>query len=410
MKILNFGSCNIDYVYSLEHIIKNGETLSSDDLKIFPGGKGLNQSIALSRAGAKVYHAGCIGSNGGILTDILLSNGVDTSYINNVNEMNGHAIIQVSREGDNSIFLYSGSNSMITKEQVDSVLSHFEKGDIILLQNEINNIEYIIDSAYRIGMCIVLNPSPISKNIFEIDFNRISYLILNEVEAKDISGYSEPEESLEYFKVNYPELKIVLTLGKHGCIYQDSESSYYHPVFETNAVDTTAAGDTFTGYFVAGISKGNILEDILKTASCASAITVSRHGAAPSIPTLAEVNAAKDVMKVKDVNRKQEKLRKAIDEYIDSNITEASLEGLSKALDYSVVYTGNIVKNVTGFTFMEYLQEKRLKISSRLLKETELSVGEIIKSVGYENESFFRKKFKLKYKCNPLEYRKNYMR
>ena len=141
MRILNFGSCNIDYVYSLEHIIRNGETLSSDDLKIFPGGKGLNQSIALSRAGVKTFHAGCVGSNGVLLTDILVTNGVDISYVNKVDEMNGHAIIQVSREGDNSIFLYSGSNNMISKEQVDDVLSNFDRGDIILLQNEINNLK-----------------------------------------------------------------------------------------------------------------------------------------------------------------------------------------------------------------------------------------------------------------------------
>ena len=299
IKILNFGSCNIDYVYTLPHIVKGGETLSSDRMNIFAGGKGLNQSIALARAGAGVYHAGCVGIDGGMLTDIMNENGVDISYIKTIDGKNGHAIIQVSGDGENSIFLYAGSNNMVSKEHIDSVLEDFGKGDIILLQNEINNLKYIVECAYKKGMCIILNPSPINDKIFEIDFGMISYIILNEVEAKDISGCDRPEDCLEFFSIKYPELRVMLTLGKNGCVYNDSKQQVRHPIFDAIVCDTTAAGDTFTGYFIAGLSRNEKIEDILRYASCASAIAVSRHGAAPSIPKIDEVTVALNTMKTK---------------------------------------------------------------------------------------------------------------
>lgn len=133
MKILNFGSCNIDYVYSLQHIVKIRETETTHTLETFPGGKGFNQSIAVSRAGAKIYHTGCVGNDSKMLTDILQKNGVDISYLKTVDTKNGHAVIQVSSKGENSIFLYPGSNEMITKEYVDTVLDKFDADDIIIL-------------------------------------------------------------------------------------------------------------------------------------------------------------------------------------------------------------------------------------------------------------------------------------
>lgn len=289
MKILNFGSCNIDYVYSLDHIVCPGETETDERLDVYPGGKGLNQSIAIARAGAEIYHAGCVGEDGEFLTEILKDSGVDITYIKRVKEKNGHAIIQVSKDGENSIFLHSGSNSMITEEHVDMVLEKFSNSDIILLQNEINNLEYIVKKAYVQGMQIILNPSPYNKEISKLDLNMISYLILNEGEAKEISGCNKVEDILGYFKTEYPELKIMLTLGKFGCVYQDKKQKVYHPIFNVETVDTTAAGDTFTGYFIAELASGSNYERILKIASCASAIAVSRKGAAPSIPSRAEV-------------------------------------------------------------------------------------------------------------------------
>ena len=405
MKFLNFGSCNVDYVYSMDHIVRVGETQASDKLNVFPGGKGLNQSIALARAGVKVCHAGCIGADGELLMDTLRESGVDVSYIRRVDEKNGHAIIQVSREGENSIFLYAGSNAMITEEYVDSVLADFGKGDYLILQNEINNIEYIIEKAHEREMFIVLNPSPINENILKLDFSKLSCIILNECEMTDISGCEDIDEGLAVMKNKYPDLMVMLTLGKNGCIYQYKEKRMFHPIFEAVAVDTTAAGDTFTGYFVAEHSSGKEIKDILKMASCASAITVSRHGAAPSIPERYEVISALESMKPKKSGIGVEQIKSKIIAYVDSNLASATLEGLATVLGYSPVYAGNITKKAMGMTFKKLLQEKRLLNAARMIKNTEKPIGDVIKSVGYENESYFRAMFREKYDLNPFEYR-----
>ena len=168
MKILNFGSCNVDYVYSMERIVAPGETLSASKMELFPGGKGLNQSVAVAKAGAHIYHAGVIGNDGDMLFDILEKNGVDTTYIKRVDSKNGHAIIQVDKSGENSIFVHKGTNGMITEEFVDYVIGSFEKGDIILLQNEINNLNYIIDKAFEKGLKIYFNPSPFNEQLLNI--------------------------------------------------------------------------------------------------------------------------------------------------------------------------------------------------------------------------------------------------
>ena len=289
MKILNFGSCNIDYVYELDHIVSVGETEATDGLKLFPGGKGLNQSIALSKAGVKVYHAGCVGNDGDFLLNILSENGVDVSYVRTVDAKNGHAIIQVSKSGENSIVLYAGSNHMITKEQVDAVIDDFSAGDILLLQNEINNFTYIVDRAFERGMSIILNPSPCSGDVVNVDMSKIFCIVLNEIEAQIMSGTVNYEEALDFFNSNYPKLNVMLTLGSEGAVYQCNGERFYQKCFEVEAVDTTAAGDTITGYFISGLVGGKTPEEILKISACASAISVSRHGAAPSIPSYDEV-------------------------------------------------------------------------------------------------------------------------
>ena len=289
MKILNFGSCNIDYVYLLDHIVASGETEETSGLNVFPGGKGLNQSIAIARAGKKVYHAGCIGEGGDFLVELLKNNGVDVSFVERVDSKTGHAIIQVGKNGDNSIFLYPGSNRMISNEHIDRVLAHFSAGDILLLQNEINGLDYIIKKAYKKGMSIFLNPSPCSVEIKSIDLNMISYLVLNELEIKEITGCSDFMCALQYLKENFPKLKVMLTLGKSGCVYQDEKGQSFCPAIKVQAVDTTGAGDTFTGYFISGISDGQEIEKTLKIATCAAAISVTSKGAATSIPYMREV-------------------------------------------------------------------------------------------------------------------------
>lgn len=289
MKILNFGSCNIDHVYSMDHIVAPGETQTAFKLEIFPGGKGLNQSIAAARAGACIYHAGCIGEDGELLSRILSENGVDLTYLRTTEEKNGHAVIQVGSDGENSIFLYPGSNEMITPEHIECTLNDFGKGDLLILQNETNALKELVEKAHERGMSILLNPAPFNEKITALDFSMLEYIILNETEAMGLSGTDEPETCLEFFKRTYPDLKVILTLGSNGCIYMEKGEKLYRSAYKVQAVDTTAAGDTFTGYFAAGLAEGLDMAEILKNASAASAITVSRMGAAPSVPTKAEV-------------------------------------------------------------------------------------------------------------------------
>ena len=406
MKILNFGSCNIDYVYSLDHIALPGETETVDKLKIFPGGKGLNQSIAISRAGQSVFHAGCVGTDGTFLVSLLEENRVDTSFIRTFDKKTGQAIIQVSKQGDNSILVYPGTNNRVSKEHIDSVLENFSAGDIILLQNEINNLDYVVEKAYEKRMRIVLNPSPYNEMVGSIDFNKISYLVINEIEAKSITGCDDPDHIIEYFKNNYKNLCVMLTLGSKGCIYSDGKEKIYHPIFKVDAVDTTAAGDTFTGYFVAGLVEGRRVYDILRFASCASAIAVSKMGAAVSIPLASEVESQLQQLRTDEGRNKKEILRRKIESYVSLNLADATLEGLAAEVGYSPVYMGVLVKQIYGDSFKKLLHEKRLGVASKMLLETEVSVGEVIKTVGYENESFFRKIFKEKYGQNPLNYKK----
>ena len=406
MKILNFGSCNIDYVYSLDHVVKVGETETTHKLETFPGGKGLNQSIAVARAGVKIYHAGCVGNDSEILTNILQENGVDISYLKTIDAKNGHAVIQVSSRGENSIFLYPGSNEMITTDFVDTVLDNFNTGDIILLQNEINNLDYIVKKAYQKGMCIILNPSPFNERISKINFSMLSYIVLNEVELSGISGCAELEEGLLYLKSKYPWLKVILTLGENGSVFVNGNQEFRQAAFKVDVVDTTAAGDTFMGYFVAELSMGTEYSRILKIASAASAVTVSRKGAAPSIPNRSEVLSLFDKLKENKTKSKQRLLYEKIETYIENNIKTANIKELSEVLGYSAIYTGNLVKRLTGTPFSKIVLSKRCKMAADMLLNTDLSIHEIINMVGYENESFFRKAFKKKYGITLLAYRK----
>lgn len=290
MKVLNFGSLNIDHVYSVGHIVVPGETISSSRIELFPGGKGLNQSVALSKAGVKVFHAGTVGEEGGeYLLNVLQKNGVDTSLIKMGSGQSGHAIIQVAESGQNSIILFGGTNRKNTREYVDDVLSHFGEGDIILLQNEINGIDYIIDRAYQKKMKIILNPSPMDGNLLKCDLGKVSMFILNEVEGEQITGKNDHDEIIDKMLNKYPDSRIVLTLGEEGSVYADSSEQIRQEAFSVSAVDTTAAGDTFTGYFIAGIVNGDPVSAALENASRASAIAVTRKGAAVSIPYFGEV-------------------------------------------------------------------------------------------------------------------------
>ena len=293
MKVLNFGSLNIDYVYDVEHFVKKGETISSSALNVFPGGKGLNQSIALAKAGAEVYHAGMIGEDGKFLAELLAEAGVNTDNILISKEVRtGNAIIQNDSSGDNCIILFGGANRAINRSYIDKVLEKFGEGDYIILQNEISELPYIISEADKKGMKIVLNPSPMDDIILkEADVSLVSCVLLNEVEAKALlcNNESEPEKLMELIVGKFPKAGVLITLGGDGSIYGKDKKIIKEAAVKTDVRDTTAAGDTFTGFFVTGLLSGEDMGEVLKRASMAASIAVSRKGAAISIPTLKEV-------------------------------------------------------------------------------------------------------------------------
>ena len=289
MKILNFGSLNLDLVYQIPHFVRAGETLSTTGFSRNVGGKGLNQSVALAKAGAEVYHAGMVGADGEMLRTFLSENGVDVRFVRTIDQPSGHAVIQVVPEGNNCIFLYGGANQCITSEFIQEALEPFGEGDFLVLQNEINAIDEIINAASEKGMQIVLNPSPIADNLAKLPLDKVSWFILNEIEGAELSGETEPDKILDKLTALYPHAKIVLTLGGDGSIYTDGKVRIPQQVYKVNAVDTTAAGDTFTGFFFAGMAAGVEPAEALKRASKASSISVTRPGAAASIPLLDEV-------------------------------------------------------------------------------------------------------------------------
>lgn len=293
MKILCFGSLNIDYTYSVDHFVGKGETLSSNDLQVFTGGKGLNQSIALAKAGAEVYHAGAIGEDGKFLLKAMNEAGVHTEYVSVLQEARtGNAIIQRDKCGDNCILLYGGTNQMITEEQVENVLEHFSAGDYLILQNEINQLPYIMKRAHEKNMVIVLNPSPINEKISELPLEDVDIFLLNEVEAGQILKVDSSVKHMELAEQllqRFPKSTVILTLGGEGSICINQDGTFVQPAYKVSVTDTTAAGDTFTGFFIGGLLRGATRQEAMKEASAASAIACSRPGAAPSIPTKEEV-------------------------------------------------------------------------------------------------------------------------
>lgn len=290
-KVLNIGSLNIDKTYHMERFVRPKETVKALGYEEFCGGKGLNQSIALARAGAEVYHAGAVGRDGGPLLDILRKSGVHTEHIRQLDMASGHAIIQVDAAGQNSIIVYGGSNLCVSREHISAALEDFSAGDILLLQNEISNVDFAISEAKKRGMVIALNPSPFDDVIAGLPLDMVDYFLLNEVEGGLLAQApaDPPEEILGALRSRYPDAAFVLTLGEDGACFCGGGLMLHQDIYKVHSVDTTGAGDTFGGYFIAGIAAGRDTEQILRQASAAAAISVSRRGAAPGIPAMDEV-------------------------------------------------------------------------------------------------------------------------
>ena len=292
MKIVVFGSLNIDKVYSLEHFVCPGETISAAKMEQFCGGKGFNQAIALRRAGNDVFFAGAVGQDGGMLLDMLDRNGVNRRFVKQTAGSTGHAIIQVDVSGQNSIIILAGANGEITEHDVESVLSNFGKGDLIVLQNEISCVPQIIRQAHSKGMIIALNPSPYNDRIAACDISCVDYLLLNETEGAAMTNTAAPDDILNTLHLRYPRLNVVLTLGGDGSRFQSCDGrSFTFGIYPVQVADTTAAGDTFTGYFLSEMLRHGDAAQALRIASAAAGLAVSRKGAEPSIPLMDEVAA-----------------------------------------------------------------------------------------------------------------------
>ena len=319
MKTLCFGSANIDHVYKVNHFTRPGETQSCLEYSVGCGGKGFNQAVAMALAGNDTYFAGVIGRDGSILKDTMLKKGVKTDFLKETEKYNGHAIIEVDRSGQNHIVLYGGTNQTIEREYVDEVMEHFGEGDIVVLQNEINEVPYIIERCHAKKMTIIFNAAPYDDGLKDFPIEKVTWLVVNETEGAGLSragcfrnrafenGNAEnvnvkngnvEKDNLENGDIGkipgilysmYGGVNILLTLGAQGSRAITADEDIYVPAYPVKAVDTTGAGDTFIGYFVRGISEGMPPEGGMRLASAASALAVSRPGAAESVPCYKEV-------------------------------------------------------------------------------------------------------------------------
>jgi ribokinase len=290
MKVINFGSLNFDHSYEVEHLVRPGETITADKYHLRCGGKGLNQSIALARAGARVFHGGKVGRDGGQLIACLKSVGVDTTWVSVAEgEPSGHAMIQVDRHGQNSIVIHGGANREIRPAEAARAFANFASGDCLLLQNEISSLSEIIGLAKKRGLTVFLNPAPMDGSVTRYPLEQVDYFIINHIEGRELTGEADPQAIVTAMLKRFPRSATILTLGDQGAIHADHQTRIFVPAEKVQPVDTTAAGDAFIGYFIAEKISGETVESCLKTASRAAAICVTRRGAADSIPSRAEV-------------------------------------------------------------------------------------------------------------------------
>ena len=290
MTILNLGSLNIDRVFRVQHIARGGETIASQSLRVFAGGKGANQSVALARAGAQVAHAGKVGSDGHWLVEKLAEEGIDTTQVRASAGPSGQAIIQVDDAGQNAIVLLAGANHEITPREVDESLEGCNRATWLLVQNETSAVDHAIRRANERGLRVALNPTPIDERVREYPLELVDLLCVNETEGSAMSGQSRPEAIVAALAARMKGCEIVVTLGWGGVIGCGPEGEMRLPARPVQAVDTTAAGDTFLGYYLAGRTRGLGARESLELAVRASALCVTRPGAMDSIPRMADLD------------------------------------------------------------------------------------------------------------------------
>lgn len=290
MAIINFGSINIDHVYQVDHFVQPGETLASTHYQQLLGGKGANQSIALAQAGADVRHVGSIHENDATFKQTLIKKGVDCRGVRCSETPSGHAIIQVTPSGENAIVLFGGANQTITVDTVNKALLDTSSSDWVLTQNETSSIADVLRLAKESQLKVAFNPAPMSESVKGLPLDCIDLLIVNETEAAALTDKEELDDILTVFKEQWSHCEVIITLGKAGVMMLRGNDTIEVEAFSVDAVDTTAAGDTFIGYFLSAYSTHTDAKRALTRGCAASAIAVTREGAAQSIPTQKEVD------------------------------------------------------------------------------------------------------------------------
>ena len=288
-RILNFGSLNLDQVYRVDAFVQPGETKSSLSLETHCGGKGLNQSVAAARAGAEVWHAGMIGCDGDMLYEKLRENGVNLSLTERADGVSGHAIIQVDNKGQNCILLYGGTNQALTEDYIDRALAAFGSEGLVLVQNETNLVGAIMQKAHARGLKVAINASPMDEKILTYPLELVDWLVVNEIEGAAIANCEFEVDILPQLAKRYPNMNVLLTLGKRGAICARGQERATSGIYSVKVVDTTAAGDTFLGYFLTEALDGKSLADALNLATAASSLCVQVMGASDSVPLRSEV-------------------------------------------------------------------------------------------------------------------------
>lgn len=296
MNILVIGSANADLVITTDQMPALGETVSGRDFAVNAGGKGLNQAVAISKLGGKVSFLGMVGNdpNGNMLLDTFRGYGVD--FAGKVTDCSPTGVALITVVGaDNFIVLNAGANGDVTPEFIEENSALIHTADYIVLQLEIpmKTILKICALAKNGKAKVILNPAPYQE-LPEALYPMIDYLIPNEHEAGWLTGMELNcrENCIKAVKqlqaLGIPN--VIITLGDKGCIYNDGDSVITHPAEKTTAVDTTSAGDSFIGALTVKLSEGVCLPDAVAYATKVSAITVSRKGAAKSIPYKNEVS------------------------------------------------------------------------------------------------------------------------
>jgi len=290
MKILNIGSLNIDYFYRVSHFVRPGETLSSTDFECLAGGKGSNQSLALARAGAHVHHVGRIGHDGLFLRELLQRENVNVDDIIVTTTPTGHAIIQVTPEGENAILLYPGANHTFLETEINILFAPSHGPTLLLTQNETNLVSYALAQAAQNNVKIFFNPAPFTKEVMHYPLSKVYCLIVNQTEAQQITGKTEVNEIFPALRKQFPQINFLLTLGEQGVRGWFENQEIRQNIIPTTVVDTTAAGDTFIGYFIACLYQHELtVQESLYKACKAASLCVSRPGAAQSIPRWSEI-------------------------------------------------------------------------------------------------------------------------